>query len=418
MIVRPVDDVAPVLSVTSAGSTTSFVGRDLGDSPSTSTEAPLRVGVGALVSLQARASDPDFTAGRQKGLFSWRQTSGSVLRLTQQDLGSSQSRVTFTADTAGVRTFQCRLREADNSDIPLGPEVVKSIRVVVDSPAKKVPQAVVQISPQPRVGSVVTLDGTSSAVSVSGQTIAAYRWVQVLGPNVRLSDPFSPKTTFTPPDLGDEEVRSYAFQLFVERNGSDSLRSVPFVAKVDVGLTLRKLKLPLTLGTNLVSVPFNPAEQGPHFTVADLLQATGASFVAYPGVGNSAKWQAYLPGAGTPAPEVSPTGAYLLQIPGPAAHTLELTGVAWPRARARGYAVRAGLGGVSVPYPQVSALNSDDLLNLLGVGYLIGARDGRFVVTFPAKPGTPAPAFGEGTGFLYEATNGRSLSLESLLAPR
>ncbi|MCK5194127.1 MAG: hypothetical protein KAQ71_09975, partial [Desulfobulbaceae bacterium] len=72
-------------------------------------------------------------------------------------------------------------------------------------------------------GQLVTLDGSNSTDPDDG--IASYHWVQTGGPQVTLSDPNGPQTTFTAPDVGTEGA-SLIFELtVVDHSGLESTDS-------------------------------------------------------------------------------------------------------------------------------------------------------------------------------------------------
>ncbi len=64
-------------------------------------------------------------------------------------------------------------------------------------------------------GSVVTLDGSNSTDPVVG--IASYKWIQISGPRVALSNPSSPTSTFAAPNVASGEL--LVFELVVTNNG-------------------------------------------------------------------------------------------------------------------------------------------------------------------------------------------------------
>ncbi|MDR3570565.1 MAG: hypothetical protein P4L43_21275 [Syntrophobacteraceae bacterium] len=57
-------------------------------------------------------------------------------------------------------------------------------------------------------GATVTLDGLNS--TASGGRIASYKWTQVLGPSVALSNPSSPQCTFTPQNISSAASLGFA----------------------------------------------------------------------------------------------------------------------------------------------------------------------------------------------------------------
>jgi hypothetical protein len=81
----------------------------------------------------------------------------------------------------------------------------------------RIPAPVADAGPDQAVksGSIVTLNGSNSTDTVSG--IASYKWTQVSGPRVKLSDPSAPVCTFTAPDVSSAKV--LAFNLAVTSEG-------------------------------------------------------------------------------------------------------------------------------------------------------------------------------------------------------
>ena len=88
----------------------------------------------------------------------------------------------------------------------------------VDYP-NQAPVAIAGTNQTVEEGSTVTLNGSNSYDNDDG--IASYRWTQIGGPDVSLSDYNAISPTFTAPDVGPDGI-SLTFELVVTDNGSQS----------------------------------------------------------------------------------------------------------------------------------------------------------------------------------------------------
>lgn len=142
------------------------------------------VGVGAQVTLNGGGStDSDGSIAS----YVWTQVGGTGVTLS----GSGASR-TFTASTAGSRTFQLTVTDDDGA--------TASDTVVVNVTSSNAPpNANAGVDQTVTVGTQVTLNGASS--SDSDGTIASYSWSQTAGSTVTLSGSGASRT-FTPTTPG------------------------------------------------------------------------------------------------------------------------------------------------------------------------------------------------------------------------
>ncbi|MBI3892519.1 MAG: hypothetical protein HY303_13430, partial [Candidatus Wallbacteria bacterium] len=389
VIVRGSTDTLPVLSLSSSASTTTASGTDLGEVPELAGEPSLRVGVNDAVMLSARVFDPDVVVGTQLLSFFWKQTRGVAVAVAQsggERTSSTSSVVSFSPPVAGVYEFECRVRELDPNGASLGVEVAKTARVIAETPLIRVPLARVtgsdgqqgktaRSSPAASAaglhvtaGSRITLDGSASNSATAIQL--GYRWVQVLGPEVVLSNPFSAVTTFVVPDLGDTIVRSYAFQLFVEDSGLRSEPAVVAVTSVPPGgitntLTLRR-------GLNLISVPLQPFAPSA-YTVGDLARDCGSSSVVYaePGPNGAGRFRVWTRGLAIDTVPVRAGEAYVVQLPLSA--TVSFRGLPWPSG-ALARALAPGLNLVGIPMGASSGKTAEDLRSVAGSSFVARSR--------------------------------------------
>jgi PKD repeat protein len=358
-VVAPPAQAPLSLRVVSAASGASATGADsLEEAPTP--PAPLRVPVNGNVTLTARATAPSVIAGQTQLVFRWKQLSGPVDNARQTDgqtATNTQSSLGFTAKVPGLRRYRCEVAEQDLGGNPTGQSASRVIAVAVDSVAFVVPSAKAAIGAvsaglaQPSVsgsaattlptGTTVALDARAS-VAPAGQTLA-YRWVQLDGPPVTLSNPFASVTTFVVPELADSGPRSYAFQLVVQ---SGTLPSENVAALLNV-VPLTRGTLVLERGLNLVGVLVDPSTPGHTYTVGDLLRDSGATWIAAPDTtGGTTRFRVYTSAADAIIPLVKTGVAYL--VLSPVKRAVALGGTAWLGAHTSVDLV-AGLNAVTYP---------------------------------------------------------------------
>lgn len=144
-----------------------------------------------VVTITGRGTDPDGTISA----FQWTQQRGTLVALT----GANTDTVTFTAPTRlvsqGQETLVFRLTVTDNE----GATASDAVSVIV-SPVNAPPIANAGADRLAQAGQQVVLDGTGSLDSDG--SIAAFEWVQVVGPGdpvVVLENPNTPTPVFTAP---------------------------------------------------------------------------------------------------------------------------------------------------------------------------------------------------------------------------
>ncbi|MBI4871807.1 MAG: hypothetical protein HY814_09585 [Candidatus Riflebacteria bacterium] len=432
-LVRSLADTAPTLSLAAQGGVTSAAsGGDLGDVPELASVKSLRVAVGTAVQLAATVSDPEVAGGTQKLSFFWSQTAGPALAFTQ-DIGENSpqrlSRISLTPTGAGVYQFTCRVRELDAAGNQTGVEVARAIRLVADDAGHRVPEAGALVRyPEPSLpkttgllrssrlhrpfastsntaGHRIELVSANPALPTSGHTLT-YRWTQVLGPTVALSNPYAPVTTFVAPDLRDGLTRHYAFQFYVDDSG---LRGEPAVVSLDVAPVLEDqvvdFALQLHAGLNLVSLPLAPLTTlATGFDAADLTRLTSARLLGRaPG---GPRLVPYLPGLDLAAWQTAGGEGYVLVAPGPA-RTIPLSGSAWP-ATAKQRELAAGLNLIGYPGLSVPpALTTTEVVRQTGARFVarvvVAGGQSRFECHLP----------GLSPGFTFEAGRAYLLSIPS-----
>ncbi|MBI2942618.1 MAG: hypothetical protein HYY25_00315 [Candidatus Wallbacteria bacterium] len=285
LLAADVGDTPPELDLVAVAGGESQPGEAVPDDPSAPSPRSLRVTAGTTVTLRATATDPDVGVAplTQSLAFSFEQLAGpTVLLVSSETTATLVSEASFVPTTSRVHVFRARVEELDSAGAPVGIFRQRTIRVVVDSLTNGVPVAaarIVQGKEAAKVCRRVSLDGGESEDSGPNATSdIAYQWVQVQGPPVVLSAPFTKITTFVVPDFGDDASRTYSFQLFVD-DAQD--RSEPAVVSIAVDpLTTRSAQLTLEGGPNLIALPVRRGvEESP--PVSRVLDVLGARFAAY-----------------------------------------------------------------------------------------------------------------------------------------
>ena len=385
-------DTVPRMALRASASTTTAVGDDLGEGVEGKLTRSLLVSVPTRVTLKAMVTDPDVAAPplKQRLTFEWSQVSGPSVQLTTPVVENTESLVStvqFEPTTSRVHVFRCVVSELDANGSPTGISVERSVRVVVDSPTRRVPQAAFDIRdgatgklkgsfplkqpgrlPSVRPETLVELDGSASTLAAGGAHSASllYQWVQLSGPQVQLSNPFSPVTTFVVPDVGGN--RTYLFQLVVD---SSETRSEPAVGGLAVSApTTRAANLALGGGLNLVSIPFRPGTTLNLINVGDLIRETGSTFVVRVQGGR------FLPvfaGSAEAAQPLEPGAGYLVSRTGLSRRTLRLNGMEWSEAlRPRFRNLASGLNFIGYSAPSApSDFDEEALRRTAGASWLV-----------------------------------------------
>jgi len=144
---------------------------------------------GAVVTLNGSGTDTDGSINS----YSWEEVLGSSLNLG----ASNNAALSFTAPTVSSETnYTLRLTVVDSAGASASDEVTVTVRAVSNTP------------PTADAGSDHSVnEGTSFVLSGSGNDSegnVTYRWLQVSGPLVQISDSFSSNTTVKVPEITSE----------------------------------------------------------------------------------------------------------------------------------------------------------------------------------------------------------------------
>lgn len=170
------------------------------------------VAEGDFVTLDgSNSTDPDNGPGNGIQTYSWEQQSGTSVALSS----TTVSQPTFTAPDVGPagEALVFQLTVSDKA----GATGIDTTTVNVTA-ANRPPVAVAGPNQTVGAGETVALDGSDSYDPDDGDSIAAYKWRQVGGIDVILSDTASARPTFTAPSAGTSG-RSLLFELMVTDNG-------------------------------------------------------------------------------------------------------------------------------------------------------------------------------------------------------
>ncbi|MBI3890246.1 MAG: hypothetical protein HY303_01800 [Candidatus Wallbacteria bacterium] len=314
-LVLSTGDFVPALALAANAAGAPGPGKDFGDEVTEGTTSSLRTAVGTKVTISATVVDPDVTHGRQRLTYLFSQVSGPTVALTTglANTSSLQSQCEFTPTTSRVHVFEGRVIELDVRGSPTGVEAHRFLRVVVDSTQNHVPAArALATGGKAEIGlcQSVSLVGSGSDSETATGSLQ-FRWTQVAGPQVVLSNPFSQVTTFVAPDLGSDEPRDLYFALVVD-DGRD--QSEPSVVSVRLDPTTTS---PYTFtprrGLDLISLPVLPRTT-PAYTAEDLSRLTSSPVVirAYQGTDGAMLFQAWAPNLGLTPFEIHGNEGYLI----------------------------------------------------------------------------------------------------------
>jgi hypothetical protein len=316
-----------------------------------------------------------------------------------------------------VHVFQARARQLDRDGVDTGIEVLRRVRVVVDSPSNGVPLARLQLFPFKAPVTpcmTVELDGRRSVDQGPNATLdLLYRWVQVAGPRVTLSNPYSAVVTFVVPDFLDDAPRQYAFQLFVD-DGAD--RSEPDAIKIVAGSSnQRTASLPLGPGPNLIGLPVSPA--GPtRFQVADLLDLTRAAFAVSLGTAPGSvepRFRVLHPRvAGTDAPVAGNQGFLVIGRESSSGER-SISGNRWSADSSQCQLSR-GLNLIAYPRGLPDSETSEQLRQRAGAAFVVRTAPGptgRNVYQIYLPPLTPAFPIEDGRAYLLSVPRTTRLTL-------
>jgi hypothetical protein len=380
---RAAGDTPPKLSVTASSPTTNATGEDFEPDDLAARPRSLRVRIGQEVILRAQATDPDVGHPPldQRLHISFHQVAGPTVLLTTAPLDSPlASEARFVPTTSRVHVFEVLARQLDRDGVDTGVRVARNIRVLVDSDTNGVPVARIALFTLKGPVSTcmaISLGGTPSRDEGPNPTPnLLYRWVQVNGPPVTMSNPFSPVLTFVAPDL-DDKPRQYSFRLFVD-DGRD--RSEPdTVSLVAVPASQRSAELSLVPGPNLVSLPVDPGVFPP-YRIADFIGSADAAYavmLSRPADGSPPRFRVFFPGL-SPASingVISGGDGLMMARPGRLRRTTSLSGQRWPVACGSQPLVR-GLNLVGYPRGLPTGETVEDLRQRSGANFVLDTYAG------------------------------------------
>lgn len=200
-----VEDSAPAIVTVQVGSTQVVPNVK----PIANAGADQTATAGSIVYLDgSTSSDPDNGPGTLT--YSWTQISGQSLTLNNANTATPS----FTPMLDGVYSFQLVVR--DGKDVSL-PSVV-TVTVGTATQANIPPVAVAGDDQSLLINDLVSLDGSQS-YDPDGNSIT-YKWTQISGSKVTLSD-----VTDVSPSFSTSKIGSYSFRLVVNDGQADSLPS-------------------------------------------------------------------------------------------------------------------------------------------------------------------------------------------------
>ncbi len=413
-IVVEAGNTVPRLSLEATAPSTT-TGEDFGEDFREGKPNSLVVTTLTTVTLTATAIDPEVTAGSQLLSYVFTQIAGPTVALTTgtENTSSLVSQVQFTPTTSRVHVFEGRLVELNADGTATGVEVVRFIRVRVDSSVNGVPIAEATVlTGKTNVGicETIRLDGSGSFDQGQNATgTVQYRWEQVAGPTVVFSDPFSSQTTFVAPDFGQDDERELIFSLLVD-DGNDQSEPDLLSINLDPSST-QSISLDLIRGLDLIAVPVTPRTT-PAYTAQDLAQATGSPVVIRVAAGEDGNmsftvWHA---GLGIPPFEIQGNEGYLISRQKPGA-SLPFIGRAW---QSSGLFRELDKGTNIVAYPRGAPSREDaaTLAERSGSTYIAryNPTEGKFDVYLPGLTPQAFP-IERGRAYLLSASSSRTLTL-------
>ena len=184
------------------------------DAASVTIEAPESVQEGDLVTLSGSGQD----AEGQELSFEWVQTGGPTVELDDASSASPSFVAPEGVEDADV-TFELRVSDGTNT-------TAESVTVHVEADNDAPTVTVDASSDNVRSGDSVQLFGSGS--DLEGEDLT-YRWVQVDGPPVALSDAGAPSPTFVAPDT--ERVTAVTFELQISDGENTRTETVTIVVQ-------------------------------------------------------------------------------------------------------------------------------------------------------------------------------------------
>lgn len=167
------------------------------------------VAEGASVQLDGSGSyDPD----GEDFVYRWTQTGGPLVQLADPTVIKPSFTAPFVGSAGATLTFELSVNDGIDS-------AIDTINIFVEN-VNHVPIANAGVDQTKNEGSIITLDGTASIDP--DMDALTFKWTQISGQPVMLSDPYSSNPTFTAPlvGLGGETL---VFQLVVNDGFADSM---------------------------------------------------------------------------------------------------------------------------------------------------------------------------------------------------
>lgn len=143
--------------------------------------------------------DPDPQNSPQSLTYSWQQTSGTPVSLSDNTIASPR----FIPQEEGTYTFELTASDGEFSStdtVSVTAQVLNNVPPIADA----------GITQDIALGRSIILDGSLSTDSDNAPLTLSYQWQQLTGPTIQLSDATAPSPTFTPTEVG-----SYTFGLIV-----------------------------------------------------------------------------------------------------------------------------------------------------------------------------------------------------------
>jgi hypothetical protein len=197
---------------------------DVNTPPVAAAGADASVAESALVILDGtNSADPDAPQGSIVA-YSWRQTAGPTVTIVDGNTATARIRTPLVTPAGTSLTFE--LTVTDDAGAMATDTVVVNV-----SNVNQAPVANAGADQSVREAIVVTLDGSNS-LDVDAP-VATYRWRQVAGRTVTLSDPTAVQPTFTAPLVAANEALT--FELTVTDDGGLTGTDTVVVNVIDVG---------------------------------------------------------------------------------------------------------------------------------------------------------------------------------------
>jgi hypothetical protein len=425
-------DTSPALSLRARASTNRLVGQALPLSRFDASDLSLRATLPTSVTLEAVLAARLITASAGSVRFRWQQVEGPQVALSSVlvETDSPYRSVTaFRLTTPRVYEFDCLAQELDETAQLTGVQTARRIRVVIDGPRNGVPLPVARprasdaksgnawaeagggSSLEVAGGARVSLDGSQSrdtGAGLSGQL--AYRWTQLEGPSVLLSNPYSPVPTFVTPIL-PSKGSPLLFALYVD---DGQVRSQPALAVVNVAAAGQTVGTVAVLpGVNFVALPVAATRGGSPFSAADLSTELNASLVARLAAGTGGqRFEPFLANAAGRGFDLAGNQGYV--VTGSVSRSLQLAGSAWPASTLQ-RTLSPGLNLVSLPRGVPPGFDVGDLAERTHASFVAynpgGGSRARTAVYVPGlTTGTP-PLLEAGRAYLLSVPGTLAVSL-------